>query len=110
MSQNKPRTSSTTPEYWFGREDEHRRKISNAANAALFGQTNNQFTVILEPNQTETEVLYEKCRQDISINITAGSASAMSTAVWAEPLKGKAVIHHDSSPATDRKFFVVFIG
>jgi len=111
MSQNTPRVRQTTPEYWEGRENEHRRKIAATANAALYGQTNNQFTVILEPNATETTILYEKSRPDISVNLTPGSLSAaMSVGVWVEPATGSAKIHHDSSTATDRKFFAVFVG
>lgn len=99
------------PTFWQGPEEEHRRQLADASNAALAGQTNNQFTVILEANATETEVTFDSCRPDISVNLTAASASATSaTGVWVEPRIGKATIHHDSSTATDRKFFVVFVG
>ena len=92
-------------------EPEHRRKIAVTANAALFGQTNNQLTITLDPNATQTEVTYERCRHDISVNLTPASASAAAaTGIWVEPKKGTATIHHDSSPATDRKFFAVFVG
>ena len=111
MSQNRPRQRQTAPTFWQGPEEEHRRKLADASNAALSGQTNNQFTVTLEANATETEVTYEKCRPDISVNLTAASGSATTAAgVWVEPKIGKAIIHHDSSTATDRKFFVVFVG
>ncbi len=99
------------PTFWQGPEEEHRRQLADASNAALAGQTNNQFTVILEANATETEVIFDSCRPDISVNLTAASASSTTAVgVWVEPKIGKAIIHHDSSTATDRKFFVTFIG
>ena len=110
MSQNKPRKSVEAPEYWENPE-EGARKTAYAANAALNGQTNNQFTVTLTPGAISTDVTYEKSRPDISVNLTPASASAAAaTGVWVEPKMGKATIHHDSSPATDRKFFAVFVG
>ncbi len=109
MTQNRPRQRKPVPKYWNS-EEEHLRKVSDGANAALSGQTNNQFTVTLDPDETTTEVLYEKCRPDISVNLTPGSASAAASTVWVEPQTGKAIIHHDSSPDTDRKFFAVFVG
>jgi len=107
--QNKPRQSVTVPAWWED-ELEHRRKLADAANAALAGQTNNQFTVDIDPGATQTEVIYEKCRPDISVNLTPASAGASTMSVWVEPKMGKAIIHHDSSPATDRRFFAVFVG
>ena len=108
--QNKPRTRSKAPEFHSDTE-EHLRKIASAGNAALDGQTNNQITVTLEPDETSTEIMYARCRHDISVNLTPASASASAaTGVWVEPKRGTATIHHDSSPATDRKFFAVFVG
>lgn len=108
--QNTPRQSVTPPEFWQD-EAEHRRKIAVATAAALSGQTNNQFTVTLGAGETQSEVLYTKCRPDISVNLTPASATAAAAVgVWVEPQKGKAIIHHDSSPATDRRFFAVFVG
>jgi hypothetical protein len=107
--QNKPRQSVKVPVFWND-DMEHLRKLGDATNQALSGQTNNQFTVDIDPDTTETVVMYEKCRPDISVNLTPASVGASTMNVWVEPKIGSATIHHDSDPSTDRKFFVVFVG
>ncbi len=110
--QKKSRQRRLAPEFWDPENaEELARKTSAATNAALKGQTNNQITVFLEPDKTATVVIFDQCRSDISVNLTPGSASASAaTGVWVDPQTGSATIHHDSSPATDRKFFAVFVG
>ena len=114
MSQSNLPRAQTVPEYWQGPEEEHRRKISTALNQVLKGVSNNHFTVTLEVDATTTEVMFPPVRPGSGVQITPGSASAaMSFAtgnIWVEAQSEKAIIHHDSSSATDRIFHLAFNG
>jgi hypothetical protein len=110
---NLPR-AQTVPEFWKGSEEEHRRKIAVGINMLMRGVTNNHFKVTLEADETTTEVLYPKVRPGAGVQITPGSASAAESfatgVIWVETEEGKAIIHHDSSAATDRSFHLAFFG
>lgn len=114
MSQENIPRAATVPEYWHGNEEEHRRKISAAVNQLLKGVSNNHFTVILDPGKTTTEVMHPPVRSGAGVQITPGSPSAATSFaagnIWVETQAEKAIIHHDSSSATDRKFHLVFAG
>jgi len=114
MAQSNIPRAQNVPEFWKGDEEEHRRKISSAINQLQRGVSNNCFTVTLEADDTETEVLHEPCRPGTAVQMTPGSASAAASfatgVIWVETEQGKATIHHDSSSATDRVFHVTFNG
>lgn len=105
--------TNSVPETWSrNRADELHRKVAQALNSVLRGETNNHFTVTLAPGTTETEVRYSSARPGVVPVLTPLSASAAAAAaiVWASAELGKVVLHHDSDPATDRAFGVVIIG
>jgi hypothetical protein len=106
------------PEFWeetdarTGRE--HLRKLAISVGQLLSGGTNSHFAVTLDPGETETEVLYSKAHLRSSVLLSPQTASAASSLasglVYAVAKKGGAVIHHDSSSVTDRRFAVLFAG
>lgn len=114
MSQENIPRAAVVPEYWHGNEEEHRRKISTALNQILRGVSNSHYTVTLDAGKTTTEVLHPPVREGAGVQITPGSPSAaVSFAagnIWVETKSEKAIIHHDSSSDTDRKFHLVFTG
>ena len=105
--------SKTVPEWWSDdRKDELARKVGQAVNAIMNGQTNNHFTVTLDPNKTTTTIPYAPARPGSSPVLTPLTASAAASAalVFAEPGTGEVVICHDSSAATDRRYALVIVG
>ena len=43
--------------------------------------------------------------------LSASAAQALAAGViWCEPQNGQVVVHHDSDPATDRRFGMVVVG
>ncbi len=98
------------PDRW-DREDEHRRKLAQAANAALKGLTNNHFTLELDLNATTTEVTVETARPGTIGLVVPLSAAAAATVTeyWTEADIGKVTIHHGAS-ATERRVGLVVIG
>ena len=114
MAQSNIPRAATVPEFWKGTEEEHRRKVSLAINQLLKGVSNNHFTVTLEANETETEVMHPPVRSGSGVQMTPASASAATSfasgVIWAETQSGKALIHHDASAATDRTFHLAFFG
>ena len=99
------------PKFWTDL-NEHLRKASQALNGVLNGETNNALTVILEVNETSTTVPEPRMTTHSVPLMTPLSASAAAdfTKFWSEAKNGSIVIHHDSSPITDRKLGVVFSG
>jgi hypothetical protein len=114
MAQTNIPRAQTVPDYWKGNEEEHRRKLGQAVNQLMKGVSNNHFSVTLDAGDTETTVLHPPIRPGSAIQITPGSASAATSfasgAIWVEAQTGKAIIHHDSSTATDRLFHLTFSG
>jgi hypothetical protein len=110
---NIPR-AETVPEFWEGDEKDHRRKMATAVNQLQKGVGNNHFTVSLEVSEFETEVMHPPCRSGAGVQITPASASAATSlaagGIWVETQNGKAIIHHDSSSASDRTFHLAFNG
>lgn len=114
MAQSNIPRSQTVPEHWKGDEEEHRRKLALAVNQLQKGVSNNHFSVTLEINAAETEVMHPPVRPGSAVHLTPGSASAAVSfangAIWVEAQTGKAIIHHDPSTATDRLFHLSFAG
>lgn len=114
MSQENLPRAQTVPEYWNGPEEEHRRKLGAAIGQLQKGVTNNHYCATLEVNATTTEVLHPPARSGSTVLLTPASASAATSfsagVVWVEAIDGKAVIHHDSSSVTDRRFHLAFLG
>ena len=113
MSQENLPRAATVEEFHVGDEAEHRRRLSVAVNQILKGVSNNHFSVTLEANETTTEVMHPPVRTGAGVTLTPGSASAATSfaagGIWVETENGKAIIHHDSSAETDRKFFLAFL-
>lgn len=94
-----------------GRQEDHLRELSQIANNALKGKTNNFFRVTLTPDEIETVVDVEFASVGAVATLTAISASASAAGgVWTEVQTGLIRIHHDADPATDRTFGVVLTG
>jgi hypothetical protein len=114
MSQSNIPRAQVVPEFWKGDEEEHRRKLATAVNQLQKGVSNNHFSVTLEVNETETNVMHPPVRPGSAVHITPGSASAATSFsagdIWVEAETGKAVIHHDASATTDRIFHLSFAG
>ena len=112
MSQSNIPRAQTVTEYWNGEEGEHRRRLGVAINQMQKGVSNNHFSVTLDANSTTTEVMHPPVRPGGTVQVTAASASAAATiaagTVWVETESEKAIIHHDSSAATDRTFHLAF--
>jgi hypothetical protein len=114
MSQSNIPRSQAVPEFWKGDEEEHRRKLGTAINQLQKGVSNNHFTVTLEVDEVETEVMHPPVRSGTAVHLTPGSASAAASFaagnIWVESATEKAIIHHDSSSVTDRVFYLTFNG
>jgi hypothetical protein len=114
MSQNNIPRAQTVPEFWKGDEEEHRRKMATALNQLMNGVSNNHYTVRLDVNATETEVMHPPVRPGAGVQITPGSESAAVSfslgTIWVETQMEKAIIHHDASSISDRIFHLVFNG
>jgi len=114
MGQSNIPRAQTVPDFWKGNEEEHLRKIGEAVNQLLKGVSNGHFTVTLEADETETEVMHPPVRPGAAVQITPGSATAATSfatgAIWVETATGKAIIHHDSTADTDRIFHLTFAG
>ena len=112
MSQSTIPRAVTVTEFWEGSDPEHRRRLAVAINQLQKGISNNHFTVILEANETDTEVRHPPVRPGGTVQLTPASASAATSmatgAIWLETQTEKAIIHHDSTADTDRKFFISF--
>ena len=114
MAHTPEHRTQSVPEFWAGADSEHRRKMALAINGLLQGRLNSHFTVTLTPDATETELRYTDSRPGVTMLLTPNSPTAAASqaagTIWVETQTGKAIIHHDASPATDRRFFAVFIG
>jgi hypothetical protein len=99
------------PTFWKGPEEEHRRKLAQAINSLMKGQSNNGFEVTLNADATLTELTVEFARTGNIAQLQPMSASAAASLanVWTEVTVGTVKLHHDSSPATDRKYGVVLV-
>jgi hypothetical protein len=93
-------------------EKEHRRKLAQAVNGLLLGQSNNVHSVTLTANATSTVLTRVGISPLASAFLSPMSASAAASLalVWASVARGEVTIHHDSSPATDRTFGVLVSG
>lgn len=106
-----PSRSEVAPERWE-REDEHRRKLAQATNAALRGKTNNAFRVTLTPNATLTTLSVSFARSGGVAKLAPETASAAASIsqVYACSVNGAIEVHHDSQPDPDRTFGIVLVG
>ena len=113
MSHTSSHRSKNVPDSW-GQEGEHRRKLAHALNGVLRGETNNHFTVTLDPDATSTEVSFEPSRTGatpVLSPLSAAGATAIATGqVYAVASDGKVTIHHDSSSDIDRQVALVILG
>jgi len=92
-------------------EKEHLFQVSLAVRGLMIGQANNVLEVTLDPGATSTEVSDTRIAVTSKAFLTARSASAAAaTGVWVATSHGKFTIYHDSSPATNRYFGVLFVG
>lgn len=113
MSHGREHRTQSLPETW-GREDEHRRKLAQAINSLLRGESNNHYTVTLTPDATETEIQYPSARSGVVPvlqPLSPGAAAALASgSVYATAENGKVVIHHDADPSDERTLGVVIVG
>ena len=113
MAHEREHRTNAVPETW-GDTREHLRKLAQGLNSALRGETNNHFTVTLEPDATQTEVPFPNARPGVVPvlqPLTAAAAAALASGtVYATAESGKVVIHHGSDPGTEREIGVVIVG
>ena len=104
----------SVPEFWRGKPEEHSRKLAQALNGMLDGQTNNQFTVTLEAGKTQTEVAFLPSRPEVAVLVTPqnqpAAALMRTTDVYAEADTGKVRIKHDASAVGTEKFSLIVVG
>lgn len=99
------------PLSWPGSLKEHLLKIAQAVNGLLVGQTNNTQEITLDASATETEVTENAAHPNVTpILVPKTANAAAATGIWFEAFQGRVVIHHDSSPATDRTFSLLLFG
>lgn len=102
------------PEANFGDPEELQRRTIQAVNDLQKGKGNNHDLCILEPNATQTECFNINANIGGIAVLSAMSPSAATAVaagvIWVEVVNNNVVIHHDSSPLTDRKFGVVQYG
>lgn len=105
----KPNHYPTVPESWTDDKD-HRRKLAQAINGLLQGQGNNLDQVTLAANATETVLTHDRITERTVFQLMprTASAAAAQAGIYVTTTKGSATLHHDSSPATDRTFGLVF--
>jgi len=99
--------------FWSeGRAPEFWRKLSLSVRGILSGKVNNVHTITLTPSATETEFVDELIDSNTRafLHPMTASAAASVASVYATTTAGKAVFHHDSSPAADRTFSFVHFG
>ena len=113
MSSEAEHRTEQPPLYWQ-RPDEFFRKLSLSIRGILRGETNNHFTVTLDPGTDCTEILYPSARPGLSVQITAQNqvAAAFQRAndVWGESTTGMVKVCHDASAAGTERFGVVVVG
>jgi len=88
------------------------RRVAQTANGALNGETNNVLHVTLEPGVAFTEVGEPRVKPGTVVLLVpeSESAAAAIASVYSVASTGLITIHHNSDPATDRTFGVVFFG
>lgn len=107
MNNNYP----TAPEN-FSLTAEYIRKMKDAINFAMRGKSNNTGEFTLTASTTSTTVIDNRCNENsvvLYIPVTANAATHMSNMYVAAGDKSF-VLHHSSSPQTDKTFRYVIIG
>ena len=100
MSYAATKRTESAPEFWYeGRE--HSRKIAQAVNGILNGNTNNTFRVTLEAGTTSTTVPFPPAREGGSVLLFPQGDSAAelvrTTNVYASASSGEVVITHGAA-------------
>lgn len=91
---------------------EFSRKISLVVREIQDGKLNATAEVTLTPDATSTTIQNPRASIFTVALLSPKTAAAAASlgAVWYESHRGEVTIHHDSQPAADRTFGVVFIG
>lgn len=93
---------------------EFSRKISLVVRELQAGKINTARVVTLAPGTTETKIQGERISVFTVALLSPRSQSAAQAiaagVVFCTSTKGEVTIHHDSQPAADRTFGVVFLG
>ena len=102
--------SQSAPEFWH-EPKEHSRKIVQALNGVLNGQTNNTFQVTLEAGATSTSVSFVPARDGGSALFFPQNAAAATLArtsdVYASTKSGEVVITHGEAAGGERFSLVI---
>lgn len=91
---------------------EHLRKLAQAVNGVLVGETNNHFSITLEVDSVLTEISDPIFDSEKSVFFSSKSENAAVALCFlsTELTKGKLKIHHSSSSTTDRTYGVIVVG
>lgn len=109
---NSPTRVKTVPEASYGSEEDHKRRITQAANALQDGQGNNHYIVALDPNETETMFRAPKCTGGSVVTWAARTPeAALHPVLWAiVESPGEVTLFHDVGTSELREFGVVIHG
>jgi N-acetylmuramic acid 6-phosphate (MurNAc-6-P) etherase len=107
-------TVKNVPEFFQGSREEHARLIAQGVNGLLKGQSNNVYTVTLDPTPaTSTSVTVIHARPGQVAQLVAQSAAAAAEVaagtIYTEVQNGSIVIYH-AAGGSDRTFGVVLNG
>lgn len=103
---------NTPRQFMEGAEKDLWRELATSVRGILKGQTNNTYEATLAADADTTVVTVEHASLGgIAVfNATSASAAASAENIWTETKKGQVIIHHDSSPATDRTVALLVMG
>ncbi len=110
MSYKANARTESPPEFWH-EGSEHSRKIAQAVNGILNGQTNNTFVVTLEEGATDSTVRFTPARAGGSALLFPQNSSAASLArttdVFATTSTGQVVVTHGAAVGGEQFSLVI---
>lgn len=110
MSYESTGRTESAPEFWH-ESKEHSRKIAQAVNGILNGQTNNAFVVTLESGGTSTTVPFAPSRSGGSVLLfpqnDAAATLSRTQNVYAETRAGEVLVTH--GPAVGGEVFSLVV-
>ena len=110
MSYKANARTESPPEFWH-EPGEHSRKIAQAVNGILNGQTNNTFLVTLEESTNQSIVQFPPARAGGSALLfpqnSSAAALARTTDVFATTTAGQVIITHGAAVGGERFSLVI---
>jgi len=100
------------PLFFAGRPEEHSRILAAGINDLFKGRGNNTTAVTLTADSTTTVLTHKRYNADTVAIFMPKSASAALVLgkLYVVAATGTLTIHHDSTPDTDRKFGIAYVG